>query len=218
MRLLLIRHGQTPSNVTNALDTGRPGGKLTSTGLAQARALPQTLATEEIAAIGASALIRTQLTAEPLASSRKLTVDVLEGIEEIGAGGLEMRNDADSVSLYADVVGSWARGDLSRRMPGGHDGHAFFERYDAAIGAIAATASTATVAVISHGAAIRLWAAVRAVNLAPDHAVKHRLQNTGFCIMEGDPDAGWTMMEWRADPLQSRPSPTASFAPTGPDR
>lgn len=44
MRLLLIRHGQTPSNLKHLLDTAAPGPGLTPLGQDQAAALPQALA------------------------------------------------------------------------------------------------------------------------------------------------------------------------------
>ena len=47
MRLLLIRHGQTPNNILGALDTGRPGAGLTELGREQARAIPAALAARE---------------------------------------------------------------------------------------------------------------------------------------------------------------------------
>ena len=54
MRLLLIRHGQTPSNVLGLLDTAVPGPGLTDLGQQQAAALPETLADYRIDAIYAS--------------------------------------------------------------------------------------------------------------------------------------------------------------------
>ena len=40
MRLLLVRHGQTPSNVAGLLDTALPGPGLTALGTRQAAAIP----------------------------------------------------------------------------------------------------------------------------------------------------------------------------------
>ena len=51
MKLLLIRHGQTPSNVRGLLDTGAPGAELTKLGHEQARALPKALDGEPIDSI-----------------------------------------------------------------------------------------------------------------------------------------------------------------------
>lgn len=76
MRLLLIRHGQTPSNLKHLLDTAEPGPGLTSLGQKQAAALPDALASERIDALYASTLVRTQLTAAPLAAATGLEVRV----------------------------------------------------------------------------------------------------------------------------------------------
>lgn len=65
MRLLLVRHGQTPSNVEFLLDTAVPGPGLTALGERQAAALPEALADEDIEALYVSTLVRTQLTAAP---------------------------------------------------------------------------------------------------------------------------------------------------------
>jgi len=201
MRLLLIRHGQTPNNVAGALDTARPGAGLTALGQAQARAVPAALAEEDVAAVYASVLTRTQLTAAPLAEARGLEVQVVEGLEEISAGDLEMRTDKESVRAYVDTLGRWAHGDLDHAMPGGPDGHAFFQRYDAALGAIVAAHPDATVAVVSHGAAIRLWTAVRAAGVGPEHALEHRLMNTGLAVLDGSFDEGWRLLRWHEEPL-----------------
>ncbi|BCW50626.1 hypothetical protein StoSoilB13_29680 (plasmid) [Arthrobacter sp. StoSoilB13] len=50
MKLLLIRHGQTPGNVAGQLDTAFPGPGLTELGERQAAALPEALADESIQA------------------------------------------------------------------------------------------------------------------------------------------------------------------------
>lgn len=202
MRLLLIRHGQTPSNVVGAIDTGRPGAELTDLGRAQAAAIPAALQDQPVAAVYASPLIRTQLTAAPLAAARGLEVRVREGLEEISAGALEMRSDKESVEAYVDCLTRWAHGDLDHAMPGGPDGHAFFERYDAAVRAIATAQDADGAAVaVSHGAAMRLWVSARSVNGTPELAAENRIMNTGMAVLEGDPDAGWTLVEWHTEPI-----------------
>ncbi len=196
MRLILIRHGETPSNVAGALDTAVPGAPLTPLGRRQAAALPPVLTIERIAAVHASPLVRTQLTAAPLAAARGLDVVVTDGLEEIAAADLEMRTDEASVAAYADTVAAWIGGDLTAAMPGGADGHAFFERYDAAVRGIAAGhGDDATVVAISHGAAIRTFAARHG---GPPEA---RLLNTGAVVLEGSPYAGWAVTRWSRDPL-----------------
>ena len=48
MRLILVRHGQTPSNIHGLLDTDAPGPGLTELGLAQAEAVPDALAQQPV--------------------------------------------------------------------------------------------------------------------------------------------------------------------------
>ena len=196
MRLILIRHGETPSNVAGALDTAVPGAPLTPLGHRQAAAIPPVLTIERISAIHASPLVRTQLTAAPLATARGLEVVVNEGLEEIAAGHLEMKTDDDAVAAYSDTVAAWIAGDLTATMPGGTDGHAFFERYSAAVGAITGDhADDATVVAFSHGAAIRTFAARHG------GSAEARLLNTGAVVLEGSPYRGWVVTRWSRDPL-----------------
>lgn len=201
MRLLLIRHGQTPSNVRGALDTAPPGAALTSLGRAQADAVPGALTGEDISAIHASTLVRTQLTAAPLASARGLDVLVREGLEEVPAGELELRDDTEAVQAYAACVARWMTGDLGAALPGGSTGHDFWARYDGAVRALAAEhRPDDTVAVFSHGAAIRAYTAL-AVGLDPEVATELRIMNTGIGVLEGDPETGWQLTRWSTEPL-----------------
>jgi probable phosphoglycerate mutase len=228
MRLLLIRHGQTHSNVRGLLDTGAPGAELTDLGHAQARALPKALDGEPIDALLASTLVRTQLTASPLAAARKLETDVRDGLREISAGELEMRGDRDSVIAYMTTVFAWAAGDLERRMPGGPDGHETFGRFDAVIEE-ARTAGIGTLAVVSHGAMIRSWAGARASNLTVPFVARNQLSNTGVVVLDGGPD-GWEALTWMgqavggpelADPLTDGPTAepiNPGSVPPGPKR
>ena len=208
MRLLLIRHGQTPGNVLGQLDTAHPGPGLTELGERQAAALARSLADEHVDLLYASTLVRTQITARPLASVRGLGVEVLAGLREIEAGSLEKRTDHESHLRYLGTVFAWSAGELDRRMPAGPSGHDFFDRYDAAIAEIAAAGGAAgtgsaegTVAVVSHGAAIRVWAGLRASNVEPGFAAGHVLDNTGIVALEGDPDAGWRLIHWDGSPV-----------------
>jgi probable phosphoglycerate mutase len=201
VRLFLIRHGQTPHNVAGALDTAYPGAGLTGLGRRQARAVPEALAEESPAGIYASRLVRTQLTATPLAEARGLEVQVCVGLEEISAGDLEMSAHRDSVHEYAGCVLDWMRGDLERRMPGGTDGHEFYDRYSAAVRRIAEQhGPDDTVVVFSHGAAIRAFTAL-AAGLEPEVSTELRIMNTGAGVLEGDPESGWRMTGWCTEPL-----------------
>ncbi|WLQ07939.1 histidine phosphatase family protein [Arthrobacter oryzae] len=205
MRLLLIRHGQTPGNVLGQLDTAHPGPGLTELGEQQAEALSRALANERIHALYASTLVRTQITAAPLARLHGLDTEVIPGIHEIEAGALEKLTDHESHKCYLGTIFSWADGDLDRRMPAGPTGRDFVDRYDAAIAMVAERANgigdSGAVAVVSHGAAIRVWAGLRAGNIEPGFAAKHVLNNTGIVALEGAPDDGWELIHWDDSPV-----------------
>ncbi len=206
MRLLLIRHGQTPANVRGELATARPGPGLTTLGRRQARSLASSMPLdaapgEQIAAVFVSPLPRTAQTATPLAASLGLEPQVLEGLEEIEAGDLENRRDMQSVLMYMRTVFAWAAGDLDARMPGSIDGNEFFARFDAAIEAIEAQHQEATVAVVSHAAAIRVWCGARVANLGAGYTADRHLDNTGVVVLTGSPAHGWVAETWAGEPV-----------------
>ena len=202
MKLFLIRHGQTPGNVLGQLDTAHPGPGLTELGHSQARNVARTLAEENVNAIFASTLVRTQLTAAPISEAQRIDIEVLNGLHEISAGDLELRNDRDSVMRYRETIFAWGLGDLDATMPGGTDGHEFFGRFDDDINTIAHSGIDVAAA-FSHGAAIRIWVSSRAINVAPTFGAQNELDNTGVVVLEGSANEGWTLNRWAGHPIDT---------------
>ncbi|HIT76881.1 MAG TPA: histidine phosphatase family protein [Candidatus Avipropionibacterium avicola] len=199
MRLLLIRHGQTPNNVSGTLDTAIPGAGLTALGHTQAEAVPDALADEQIAGLYVSRLVRTHLTAAPLATARGLEARVQPGLEEISAGKYELDSSAEAVSAYRDCCAAWVHGRLDDTL--GESGHDFLGRYRSALGTIAeAHGADDTVAVVSHGAAIRIFSEI-STGMDPDGHHERRLRNTGMVILTGDPRTGWELTDWNEHPV-----------------
>jgi broad specificity phosphatase PhoE len=194
MRLILIRHGQTLSNVGGHLDTAVPGLGLTEFGHEQAEALPAALAGERIQAIYVSSQVRTHLTAAPLAKTLRLTPVIRDGLREIPAGDLEMRNDRDSVMTYLGVVRGWS-GDQSIRMPGGESGHEVFDRFDGVVREIAAS-GVHSAAIVSHGGVLHYWVPAVALNLSAEFSAAHQITNTALIVLDGNSDDGWHVESW----------------------
>lgn len=195
MRLILIRHGQTPSNVAGFLDTAIPGADLSDLGREQALAVPEALSAERIEAVYASTAARAQQTAAPLAAALGLDVVVREDLKEIAAGDNEMRNDMPAVEVYMHAMVQWARGDLGHRMPGGENGHEVFDRFDRVVDEIASL-GLETVAAVSHGAMIRSWVGLRAANVNAEFVAAHPITNTGALVLTGSPAEGWIVETW----------------------
>ena len=210
MRLILIRHGQTPSNVLGLLDTAPPGPGLTELGVSQAAAVPGTLIGQPIDRIYASTATRAQQTAQPLAADRGLTVRVRAGIREIAAGDWEMLSDETSVRNYLGLIGGWMAGELDRRAPGpnGESGTEVLRRFDEVV-TEAASAGLDGVALVAHGAVNRFWASLRADNLDDGFGATNALRNTGIVVLDGDPD-GWTALSWTGADVQAAPVPRSA--------
>ncbi len=200
MRLILVRHGQTSSNVARLLDTADPGADLTALGHEQAAALPRALADERVEALYASTLARTQQTAAPLAQALGLDVHVRAGVREVRAGTLEMRGDDAAIRAYVDTVLRWADGDLAARLPGGEDGAEVLGRYDEVLAEVAGSGA-GTAVVVSHGAVIRSWTAARAENVTTEWVARTSITNTGAVVLDGDPWVGWRALTWEGQAL-----------------
>ena len=227
MRLILIRHGQTPSNVLNLLDTSVPGPELTELGQRQAQAVPAALAAvlpgERIGALFASTQIRAQQTAAPLAEALGLDLQVREGIREIAAGELEMKGDPPSVIAYLSTARSWLQGKLDVRMPGGDTGTEVLARFDQVVREAQENSDDGTVAMVSHGAMIRTWAGCRARNIDPLRPERYELSNTGIVVLEGSMEPGlagqdhgrsWKILEWMSQAAGAGLADPESDGPT----
>lgn len=200
MRLLLLRHAQTPSNVTGALDTRPPGAELTELGHRQAGAAAQALAGAPLEAIYVSPAVRTQQTAAPIAASFGLVPTEIPELREIAAGRYEMATDHDSVLGYVGSVADWIERRLETRIPEAENGLEFLTRFDAGIARVAAGGHTHAL-VVSHGAALRTWVSLRVDGLETHEHATAGFHNTGSIEIEGDPESGWELVSWNPDAI-----------------
>ena len=218
MRLYLARHAQTLSNVGHALDTAYPGAALTDLGQEQAARLAARLAGDPLAIVAASPLLRAQQTAAALAEARGRTVLTLDGLREVDAGDLEMQTSAEAIGSYVTVLRAWAAGDLDVTIPGGISGHEFLARFDDAVraiedaaigdmtGAASQDGSEVAVVAVSHGAAIRTWAALRCSNADSAEVSRRGVPNTGVVIVRGSSRSGWLLDGWIEEDTDAIPA------------
>lgn len=206
MRLILVRHGQTSSNVGHHLDTAAPGADLTDLGREQAEALVDTLGRESVRRIFVSDLVRTQQTAAPLAKHLGLEPIVRASLREISAGDLEMANDEESIQSYVRTAVGWSAGDWGARIPGSaENGCDVMRRFGAVISEAADHAAAGEVAIlVSHGAIIRAWTAARCENVDVAFVANNALSNTGAVVIEGS-DERWVVTHWQEQALGGAP-------------
>lgn len=197
-----MRHGQTSSNLSGALDTAAPGAALTDLGARQAAAAAPLLVERGVSAAYSSHLLRAQQTAAAVADRLGVPAGTHEGLAEVSAGDLEMLTESEAVHEYAAGLVAWVHGDLSHRIRGGEDGHEFLARYDAAIADVCDEASAAGhegIVVVTHGAALGTWVRSRATNL-DDWQGLGRMRNTGIVVLQGDP-GDFAIIESDSGPL-----------------
>jgi len=190
MRLILIRHGQTDANVRRQLDTAYPGLPLNETGHAQAKALVDAISHERIDALYCSTLTRAQQTAAPLSEARGLDAVIVEGIQEIAAGVEEMNTDWGP---YVDMLMSWSPTNLDVGLDGGETARQFITRFTNAIAAME-QAGDEHVALVSHGAALRVWALTQDPTIS--HEIAMPLENTKWIVLNGSTEDGWRIERW----------------------
>ncbi len=206
MRLVLARHGQTPSNVRHVLDSRPPGPSLTALGRAQAAALGQRLAGWDVTAVHASRAVRAQETAGPVAAAHGLAVVVVVGVLEVDCGDLEGRADAEARALFDAMYAAWWTGDLDARLPGGESARDLRARYLPVVERVVAGA-TGAVVLVSHGAAMRVAAGA----LLGEGVETRYVPNTGLVVLAPTPP-GWARERW--DPPDDVPAPVPPAADT----
>jgi Histidine phosphatase superfamily (branch 1) len=223
-----VRHGE--SGDMTVVNTLVPGPELTETGEQQAWDLVNVLSGSGIDDIYASAMIRSQETATPLADALQLPIQVLPGLNEIDAGIFEgiPVNVGDlplggALYLLAPVL--WTLGlDFVPQLGSTVDpnGIAFDESFSGAVqsiydGSVGTDTGNVTDAVFSHEAAIAIWTLMNVNN--PDFSLVAQeflntgelLPYTGQVVVDGSP-GDWTLVSWDGTPVPQDPGlPTELF-------
>jgi broad specificity phosphatase PhoE len=208
LRLALVRHGRTLSNVERVMDTAPPGAPLDDTGRMQAARLVRRFAGEEVVAVYASPATRAQETAAPLAAHHDLAVTVRDGLREVDVGVLEGTRGDGPLAAYDAVFSRWAAGSLGVGLPGGESAHDVLDRYLEVVDRIVAEHTSGLVVLVSHGGAIRI-ATMGLVSTVTADMVNHgALPNTGLIMLEAMPvqadrSAQWQCLEWAGIRLDS---------------
>jgi broad specificity phosphatase PhoE len=196
----LVRHGQSEGNASGIMDTSVPGPPLTKLGSAQALMVANRLAGNTHDGVFASSMLRTQQTAEPTAAEYNEEVTVLPGLREIEAGQYEGEPESVAGRAYYTDISEWVKGERSERIPGAVNGDEFDARFDEAIESIYNEGDSNPV-VFSHGAAIAAWTMMNVNNPDPSLMATSPLPNTGWVVVSGNPQRGWTLEEWNGLPV-----------------
>ena len=223
-----VRHGE--SGDMTVVNTLVPGPDLTDTGEQQAQDLVNALSGKGIDDIYASAMIRSQETAAPLAEALHLPIQVLPGLNEIDAGifeGIPVNVGGLPLggALYLLAPLAWTLGlDFVPQLGSTVDpnGIAFDESFSHAVqsiydGSADTGAGNITDAVFSHEGSIAIWTLMNVNN--PDFGLVLQeflntgelLPYTGQVVVDGSP-GNWTLVSWDGMPVPQDPGlPTELF-------
>lgn len=210
MRVTWVRHGQSAGNTSGNIDTSTPGPSLTPLGREQAQAVVDRLGDNNYDAIYASQMIRTQQTAEPMSAYLGLPIQVLPGLQEIEAGDYEGTPESGALDGYLKAPIAWAfAGQLGARIPGSIDGNEFDARVEGALKTMYDKGDR-NVIVFSHGGTIMFWNMMNAKNLTLAEKgmllSQHALGNTDYVVIEGNPEDGWTLVDWNGQRFSPEPT------------
>jgi broad specificity phosphatase PhoE len=198
-RLVLVRHGQSYGNVDRRLDTRPPGSELTPLGRDQARAF----ARDGLSRPGLllhSVATRAAQTATEISAEVDVPASEVTGIHEVQVGELENRSDDDAVAEFDAIYKRWHEGERDVPLPGGETGNQVLDRYlpvvtDLRMRYLDDDEWTSDIIVVSHGAAIRLTAAVLA-GVESSFVLDHHLKNTEAVVLAPVTDGRWSCVQW----------------------
>jgi broad specificity phosphatase PhoE len=210
-RLVLVRHGQSYGNVDKRLDTRPPGAELTPLGREQARDFARAAASRPGLLLH-SVATRAVQTAEVISAEVDVPASEVTGIHEVQVGELENRSDDDAVAEFNAIYQRWHEGEWDVPMPGGETANQVLDRYtpvltDLRLRYLDDHEWTSDIVVVSHGAAIRLTAAVLA-GVDSSFVLDHHLNNTEAVVLAPVTDGRWSCVQWGTLTPPFSPEPT----------
>ncbi len=149
-RLFVLRHGQTAWNAETRIQ-GHLDMPLNAVGRWQAERLAKALQGEELVAIYSSDLSRALETAEPLARTMKLQVQIDASLRERAFGHFEGQTFLDIEATWPEDAARWRQRDPDFGPGGGERLRDFYERSVRAAWLLAQRHPGQAIALVAHG-------------------------------------------------------------------
>lgn len=192
-RLLLVRHGETDSNVEGRTQ-GRREVSLNALGERQAAALAERLAQFAPEAIYVSTARRAQQTAAPLARATGLTPMVDARLAELDQGELDGMTGEQMRHGYPDFLRRWGTEDpTDLRMPGGETMGEAQDRMAAALLDVTASHPQAVAVIVSHNLALHALLC-HAMGIPLRAFRQFRIDLAAFTLVEAVQADRWTVV------------------------
>ncbi|MFT3763991.1 MAG: histidine phosphatase family protein [Minicystis sp.] len=195
-KLLLVRHGETDDN-RNLVFQGQDGRGLNARGRDQAARVAARFVAAAIrpAAIYASDLERARETADILGRALGLVPALDPDLREVFLGGWQGLSHSEVAARFPEEWAAWQRGEDLKRGSG--ESYAELgDRMLRAVGRAAEAHAGETLAIVSHGAAIKIFVA-RLLGLGTPGLRTFRVSaNTGVTVVERGADGAYRLLVW----------------------
>jgi probable phosphoglycerate mutase len=190
-RIILVRHGQTEWNRVERF-RGRADVPLNETGLAQAKATGQRVASDaslseewQPVAIYSSPLSRAVKTAEAIAQHFNLLVQVHPGIADIDYGQWQGLTPDEVKARWPEIHHAWYNAPHTARIPGGETLQDLRARGMAAVNELAARHAGQTFVMVGHTVINRIIL-LGVLGLGNDHFWRLKQDTCAINVFEAD--------------------------------
>jgi broad specificity phosphatase PhoE len=146
MKLIIVRHGETPANKQKIIQ-GQLPGELSPYGRLQARLLGARLKTEPLTHIWSSPLARARETASFIAAFHPIKVEIFPELKERCFGNLEGRK----FEVYSEALEESGQPFFAFRPPGGESLQSLEKRLHPMLKRLEELPPAATILIVAHG-------------------------------------------------------------------
>lgn len=192
-RLCLIRHGETDWNAEGRLQ-GSQDIPLNATGQRQARAAAQALSAQHFDAIYSSDLARACATAEIIASTLKLPVQLNAALRERHFGPLQTLTHAEAAAQHGELHRRIRARETALRPDGGESLEDLLVRVQTVMETLATRHAGQTILIVSHGGVLDI--AYRLATSRPLAGPRDFLLRNASINWVSYGTQGWQLISW----------------------
>ena len=155
MRLILVRHGETPWNREGRFQ-GQSTVGLSERGQQQARRVAAALKALKPKSLYSSPLPRTMMTAQEISKEVSLSITPVDALKEVSLGELEGITGQEMRTRYAEIYAAWREDPSDVVFPGGESMRELQERAWGAVRELLNRHGDDVLVAVSHNFAIRV--------------------------------------------------------------
>ncbi len=187
MRLYFVRHGQSEANVERVISNRDLPHPLTELGHQQAAELAQSLTKVPLAAIYSSPIVRALQSAQIVAASKNLPVEIAEALREPDCGIMEGRGDDAAWAEHDRVMADWlVQRRFDSRIEGGESFHDLRARFVPFVARISAAHGDTdhNILLLTHGSLLYLMLPLVLTNIDAATVSDYPMPNIAVIIAE----------------------------------